>query len=114
MSAGARGRPSRRRASALLLRTTVECVVWPEKDQCFQRLQLSVMMCACPSAKAGTHTRRPVIGTLRRTSYYNNERRWLWVPAFAGTTRGVYSPFDLYSALLTSLMRGSAASIRLR
>jgi hypothetical protein len=38
-------------------------------------------------AKAGTHTPRPLdLGTVAN-GFCSNKRRWLWVPAFAGTTQ---------------------------
>src|SRR5216684_3662594 len=41
--------------------------------------------CVVP-AKAGTHTPRPYGETSVLDAFYNNRRRWLWVPTFAGTT----------------------------
>src|SRR5260370_33674542 len=41
--------------------------------------------CVVP-AKAGTHTPRLLVRVCGQLSFYN-KRRWLWVPAFAGTTR---------------------------
>ena len=38
-------------------------------------------------AKAGTHTPWPVILGTKAETFGPNERRWLWVPAFAGTTQ---------------------------
>src|SRR5258708_389255 len=37
-------------------------------------------------AKAGTHTPCPIISGADAETFCSNERRWLWVPAFAGTT----------------------------
>jgi hypothetical protein len=40
-------------------------------------------------ANAGIHSHRHVsLHRLAPTARYNNEHRWLWVPAFARTTRG--------------------------
>ena len=44
-------------------------------------------MCACPSAKAGTHTPYSLILGAVAETFSLIERRWLWVPAFSGTTR---------------------------
>src|SRR5258705_7732198 len=42
-------------------------------------------------ANAGTHTPRPVLKAGRQTpSFFHHKRRWLWVPAFAGTTVRFY------------------------
>src|SRR5882672_8537995 len=38
-------------------------------------------------AKAGTHTPCPIILDAEAETFCSNERRWLWVPAFAGTTQ---------------------------
>src|SRR6266850_7073258 len=38
-------------------------------------------------AKAGTHTPCPIILGAEAEAFCTNERRWLWVPAFAGTTK---------------------------
>src|SRR5258708_2401501 len=37
-------------------------------------------------AKAGTHTPCPIILDAEAEAFCPNKRRWLWVPAFAGTT----------------------------
>jgi hypothetical protein len=37
-------------------------------------------------ANAGTHTARCRYVALCQTPFVINDRRWLWVPAFAGTT----------------------------
>src|SRR5258707_1180922 len=44
-------------------------------------------LCVVP-AKAGTHTPRILKWKMEPASRRNNNCRWLWVPAFAGTTRG--------------------------
>jgi hypothetical protein len=38
-------------------------------------------------ANAGTHTPRPLLRAIAVVGFCDNKRRWLWVPAFAGTTR---------------------------
>jgi hypothetical protein len=38
-------------------------------------------------AKAGTHTPRPSFLGAVVAGFRNNRSRWLWVPAFAGTTK---------------------------
>src|SRR5258707_15782612 len=38
-------------------------------------------------AIAGTHTPCPIILGAEAEAFCPNERRWLWVPAFAGTTK---------------------------
>jgi len=38
-------------------------------------------------ANAGTHTARSFLGYTVEDVLVTHERRWLWVPAFAGTTR---------------------------
>jgi hypothetical protein len=38
-------------------------------------------------ANAGTDTPRPIGETPASDIFVDNERRWLWVPAFAGTTK---------------------------
>jgi len=38
------------------------------------------------SANAGTHTPRTINVTLQLIPELKHKRRWLWVPAFAGTT----------------------------
>ena len=45
----------------------------------------NVLGCVVP-AKAGTHTPCTIDLAIRSTPSLNNECRWLWVPAFAGTT----------------------------
>src|SRR5207248_6909174 len=37
--------------------------------------------------KAGTHTLCPLVLGAQSEAFRLTERRWLWVPAFAGTTR---------------------------
>src|SRR6202035_5193104 len=37
-------------------------------------------------AKAGTHTPWPRVIAAKGDGLHNNRHRWLWVPAFAGTT----------------------------
>jgi len=38
-------------------------------------------------ANAGTHTPRPSYGAIAAAGFCHNKDRWLWVPAFAGTTK---------------------------
>src|SRR5947208_11385062 len=37
-------------------------------------------------ANAGTHTPRSIVSNAHSENFLLNKRRWLWVPAFAGTT----------------------------
>ena len=37
-------------------------------------------------ANAGTHTPRPLVCAHAVAGFANHRGRWLWVPAFAGTT----------------------------
>jgi hypothetical protein len=37
-------------------------------------------------ANAGTHTPCNIVLTPKAAGFRNNQKRWLWVPAFAGTT----------------------------
>src|SRR3954471_3560717 len=65
-------------------------------------------------ANAGTHTPRPLnFGRSELIPFANNQQRWLWVPAFAGTTRreSERSPQILP---LTSLCTRFAMSIKRR
>src|SRR5216683_4161702 len=43
-------------------------------------------------ANAGTHTPRSFKWATEPAPRENNRLRWLWVPAFAGTTRGEWVP----------------------
>jgi len=45
------------------------------------------MTTAVVPAKAGTHTARSCLGGTAADDLISYEGRWLWVPAFAGTTR---------------------------
>jgi transposase-like protein len=40
-----------------------------------------------PNTNAGTHTSGPIVLRDVVDTFRNNQKRWLWVPAFAGTTR---------------------------
>src|SRR5450756_2446275 len=40
-------------------------------------------------AHAGTHTPQLIGWAMGSATFYNNQRRWLWVPACAGTTSEV-------------------------
>src|SRR5215468_801455 len=61
----------------------------PAKNCHFSASLLQVLgktpkMCACPSAKAGTHNhRRMLLSRLGPPPIGNDVSRWLWVPAFA-------------------------------
>jgi hypothetical protein len=40
-------------------------------------------------ANAGTHTARSLVWHGGVDAFAKHQRRWLWVPAFAGTTMGM-------------------------
>src|SRR4051812_111378 len=45
-------------------------------------------------AKAGTHTPWPLVSALGLVALAYNRDRWLWVPAFAGTTKTHVNPIS--------------------
>jgi hypothetical protein len=49
-------------------------------------------------AEAGTHNhRRLQLRPAGAPAFARNQQRWLWVPAFAGTTRGLRRPYATLS-----------------
>src|SRR5438552_8708638 len=63
-------------------------------------------------ANAGTHTPRLLDGALEPVAFACNRLRWLWVPAFAGTTKEWYTRGFSDHVNVTSTSPSPFSSIR--
>ena len=65
------------------VKATVDALI-DDQSRC-RRIEESV---AVVPANAGTHTPRPSLSFSMAITFIHYQSRWLWVPAFAGTTSG--------------------------